>query len=309
MWLANLGLLVVAFAWGSQIPVLTVLFEHWDPYFLAAARYVLAVPVLLLLWRVLEPRQFDLRGLLSLRVWILGTALGLFVPLYTLGVAHADPNTAAIIGSTGPVIAGLVAWIGFGQPIERSMWPAIVLALAGGVLATYEPGTNGNGFDIRGGEFLIILASICWTWYSLAAQRWLGAWSQLQISVITMVPATFVSILVYAGAILLNAAPWPVAPPRSALDVGLMLWMVAMAVIAGLIFWNHGVRKLGIVITSLYLNFVPVFAILIVTLMGTPPRLVQLLGGALVLIGLVQSQMRHLPGRTARPAAGDAGRS
>ena len=41
MWLANLGLLVVAFAWGSQIPVLTVLLAHWDPYFLAAGRYVL----------------------------------------------------------------------------------------------------------------------------------------------------------------------------------------------------------------------------------------------------------------------------
>ena len=55
MWLANLGLLVVAFAWGSQIPVLTVLLAHWDPYFLAAVRYVLAVPVLLLLLRLLEP--------------------------------------------------------------------------------------------------------------------------------------------------------------------------------------------------------------------------------------------------------------
>ena len=73
------------------------------------------------------------------RVWILGTALGLFVPLYTLGVAHADPNTAAIIGSMGPVIAGLVAWIGFALPIERTIWPAIVLAFAGGVLATYRP--------------------------------------------------------------------------------------------------------------------------------------------------------------------------
>src|SRR5262245_54206444 len=305
MWLANLGLLVVAFAWGSQIPVLTVLFEHWDPYFLAAARYVLAVPVLLLLLRVLEPRQFDLRGLFSLRVWILGTALGVFVPLYTLGVAHADPNTAAIIGSMGPVIAGFVAWVGFALPIERAMWPAIVLAFAGGLLATYRPGA---GFDIRGGELFIILGALCWNWYSLAAQRWLGHWSQLKISVITMVPAAVVSTVVYAGAVLLGGAPWPVPAPRGSLDVGLLLWMTLTAVILGLIFWNYGVRRLGIVISAFYLNFIPVFAILIISLMGSPPNLTQLLGGALVLAGVLQSQLRHLPWRRL-PAAGDTGLS
>jgi drug/metabolite transporter (DMT)-like permease len=306
MWLANLGLLAVAFAWGSQIPVLTVLLAHWDPYFLAAARYVLAVPVLLLMLRLLEPRHYDLSGLASARVWILGIALGLFVPLYTLGIARADPNTAAIIGSMGPVIAGLVGWIGFRMPIERSLWPSIVLALAGGILATYKPDQASSGFDIRGGEFLIILGALCWNWYSLAAQRWLGHWSQLKISVITMVPAALVSVVVYGGAVLLGAAPWPVPAPRDALDVVLLLWMTATAVILGLILWNYGVRRLGIVISAFYLNFVPVFAILIISLLGTPPNGMQLVGGLLVLIGVLQSQLRHLPGRRkARAAAKD----
>jgi drug/metabolite transporter (DMT)-like permease len=303
MWLANLGLLAVAFAWGSQIPVLTVLLAHWDPYFLAAARYVLAVPVLLLMLRLLEPQHFDLSGLASPKVWILGTALGLFVPLYTLGIAHADPNTAAIIGSMGPVIAGLVGWIGFRLPIERSLWPSIALALAGGILATYNPDLAGSGFDIRGGEFLIILAALCWNWYSLAAQRWLGHWSQLKISVITMIPAALVSVVVHGGAIMLGAAPWPFPAPRGALDVTLLLWMTATAVILGLILWNYGVRRLGIVISAFYLNFVPVFAILIISLLGTPPSAMQMIGGLLVLIGVLQSQLRRLPWRRKAGAA------
>ena len=288
---------------ARRIPVLTILLTHWDPYFLAAARYVLAVPVLLLMLRLLEPRHYDLSGLASGRVWILGTALGLFVPLYTLGIAHADPNTAAIIGSMGPVIAGLVGWIGFRLPIERSLWPSIVLALAGGILATYRPEQAGSGFDIRGGEFLILLGALCWNWYSLAAQRWLGHWSQLKISVITMVPAALVSAVVYGGAVLLGAAPWPVPAPRDTLDVSLLLWMTATAVILGLILWNYGVLRLGIVISAFYLNFVPVFAILIISLLGTPPNLMQLLGGLLVLVGVLQSQLRHLPGRRKAGAA------
>ena len=68
-----------------------------------------------------------------------------------------------------------------------------------------------------------------------------------------------------------------------------------MAVIAGLLGWNYGVRQLGVVVASLFLNFVPAFTILITTLQGRPPTTMQLLGGALVLAGVLQSQLRHLP--------------
>lgn len=302
--LANIGLLVAAFGWGAQIPVLNELLLRWDPYFLAAARYAFAVPPLLAILVALEPGGAILRPLRDGRVWLLGLALGAFVPLYTLGVAHADPNTAAIVGSTGPAVAAIVGWACFGLPFDRSMVPAILLAMAGGILATYDPGAAGGAFNLRGGELLILLASACWAWYSLAAQRWLAQWSQLRISCITMVPGTVVSVAVYLAAALADRADLPPAAPTGLLDIGFFAWMTVMAVIAGLLGWNYGVRQLGVVVASLYLNVVPVFTILITTLQGRPPTATQLLGGALVLAGLLQSQLRHLPWRR-RAAAGD----
>jgi drug/metabolite transporter (DMT)-like permease len=293
--LANVGLLVVAFAWGSQIPVLNELLQRWDAYFLAAARYVLAVPPLLAILLVLEPSGAILRPLRDGRIWLLGLALGAFVPLYTLGVAHADPNTAAIVGSTGPAVAAIVGWACFRLPFDRSMVPAILLAMAGGVLATYNPDASDVAFDLRGGEILILLASACWTWYSLAAQRWLAQWSQLRISCITMVPGTVVSVAVYLAAALAGSATLSPPAPTGALDVGFFTWMTVMAVIAGLLGWNYGVRQLGVLVASLFLNFVPMFTILITTLQGHPPTIMQLVGGALVLAGVLQSQLRHLP--------------
>lgn len=301
--LANIGLLVAAFGWGSQIPVLNLLFARWDPYFLAAARYVLAVPPLLAILLALEPSGSILRPLRDGRIWLLGLALGAFVPLYTLGVAHADPNTAAIVGSTGPAVAAIVGWACFGLPFDRSMVPAIVLAMAGGILATYNPSAAGGAFDLRGGELLILLASACWAWYSLAAQRWLASWSQLRISCITMVPGAVVSVAVYLAAALAGSAVLPPPAPTGPLDVGFFAWMTVMAVMAGLLGWNYGVRQLGVVVASLFLNFVPMFTILITTLQGRPPTTMQLFGGALVLVGVLQSQLRHLPARRRRAAA------
>jgi drug/metabolite transporter (DMT)-like permease len=290
---ANLALLVTVFSWGSQIPVLTELFERWDPYLLAAIRYVLAVPVLLAILAIVEPGRAMLRPLVEGRLWLLGLALGLFVPLYTVGIAHADPNTAAILGSTGPAVAAVVAWACFRLPFDRSMVPAIGLAMAGGILATYDPGAAGGAFDLRGGEALIVLATACWAWYSYAAQRWYAHWSQLRISCLTMVPGTIASVVICLAAGLASGATLPPSPIPT-LDFGLIAWMTVMAVIAGLLGWNYGVRHLGVVVASLFLNFVPVFAILITTLMGEPPTTMQLLGGALVLAGVLQSQLRHL---------------
>ena len=301
--LANVGLLIAAFGWGAQIPVLNELLLRWDPYFLAAARYAFAVPPLLVILAALEPGGAILRPLRDGRVWLLGLALGAFVPLYTLGVAHADPNTAAIVGSTGPAVAAIVGWACFGLPFDRSMVPAILLAMAGGILATYDPGAGG-GFDLRGGELLILLASACWAWYSLAAQRWLAQWSQLRISCITMVPGAVVSVVVYLAAALAGSAALPPPPPTRPLDIGFFAWMTVMAVIGGLLGWNYGVRQLGVVVASLFLNVVPAFTILITTLQGRPPTAMQLLGGALVLAGVLQSQLRHLPWR--RRAAADS---
>ena len=64
--------------------------------------------------------------------------------------------------------------------------------------------------------------------------------------------------------------------------------------------WNFGVSRLGVVVASLFLNLVPVSAVLIAAAMGTAPTLTQLVGGLLVLAGVLQAQLRRL--RLARRA-------
>ncbi len=295
MLLANLGMLLTAFAWGSVIPIFNLMFERWDPYFLGAARYVLGAPVLLLAVALIERGHGLLRPLASRRMWLLGIPLGIFAPLYTLGVMHANPITAAIVGSTGPAVAALVAWSCFRQPFDRTMIPSIVLAFAGGVLSTLDLSREGSLFDVGGGEFLILIASACWAWYSLAAQRWYAGWSQLRISALTIVTGSTISALIYLTFAVGGAAQFPPAVPESALDIGLFAWITLAAVVAGLLFWNHAVRTLGIVVTSLFLNLAPVFTVLISTALGVPPTAMQLLGGGLVIAGVLQSQLRYLP--------------
>jgi len=297
---ANLGLLVTVFAWGSMIPCVNAMLPRWDPFFLTSSRYVVAGPVFLLLLALAEPRRGLGRALVNWRAWLLGAiGVGVFGPLLIVGFAYTNPVTAAVLAATAPAINAAVAAVGFRQPLDRSNLPAIGLAVTGGIVATYDPAGADGPFDLRGGEALIVGATACWAWYSLAAQRWLLGWSQLRIAGTTIATGSVVSVLIYMLVALIGWAPLRPTVPLSAADAGLFAWMTVGPVILSFFLWHNAVHKLGFVVASLFLNLTPVVTILLTAgLFGIYPTPLQLLGGGLVLAGVLQSQLRHLPSRT-----------
>src|SRR5579885_600720 len=288
MLAANLGMLLVALSWGTMIPAMNHLVKGWDPDFLDLARYALPVAPLLLMLRLSERGTPWLAGFPAWRWWALGSVgIGLFPPLYTLGLAHANPIVAAILSAASPAITAIVGRIAFRIPIARRMVPGILLAVAGCAYATYDPALAGLPFDLKGGEPLIILAACCWSWYSIAAQRWLKGCSQLRIGGMTMALGVPVIFAVYLAAALAGAARFPPALPRGAVDIGLFLWLPFVPVMLGNLLWLHGVRTLGPVVAALFMNLTPVAVVLISAAQGIHPTGQQLGGGAVVLAGIM----------------------
>jgi drug/metabolite transporter (DMT)-like permease len=293
MLAANLGLLLVAFSWGTMIPAMNHLLKGWDPFFLALSRYLLPVPPMLLALRLMERDTPWFAGFAPWRWWILGAVgIGLFPPLFTLGLAHTNPITAAILSSTSPAITAIVGWVAFRLPIPLRMVPGIGLTVLGCAYATYDPALAGMPFDLRGGEILIIAASACWSWYSITVQRWLTGCSQLRIAGVTTATGAVVLIVVYVAASFFGIATLPPAVPRTALDAALFLWLAYVPVMLGNLLWHNGVRKLGPVIAALFLNLMPISAVLITAAFGIEPSFQQLAGGAVVLVGIMLAQLR-----------------
>ena len=107
---ANLGLLLTMLMWGGFIPVLNLVFDRWDPWSLAAIRYWIALPLLAAAIRLSGPGPLLPEGIDWRRVALIGgLGFGGFGAFFTVGVAHANPITAAIFSSAGPVVAALVA--------------------------------------------------------------------------------------------------------------------------------------------------------------------------------------------------------
>jgi drug/metabolite transporter (DMT)-like permease len=52
------------------------------------------------------------------------------------------------------------------------------------------------------------------------------------------------------------------------------------------LFWNTGIARFGAGRTALFMNLIPVFAMLTAALMGQLPNLAQIMGGVLVISGV-----------------------
>lgn len=294
---SNLSMIALAVLWGTMIPSLVVLLEIWDAYFLGMIRYVLAIPPFLLLLLIVERRIWLPTSVSIGRIFMLGfIGYGVYSTIFTLGIAFSHPITAVILMSAAPVVGTAVGRIFFGIPIERRLLPAIVLAVVGAALATYDPAATGIPFALTGGELLLIGAMGCWNWYSLAAQRWLSGMSQLRITALTVIAGGTILAVIYVGAAAVGITDFPPAAPRDGSDLLIMAWIICGCILGGVVLWHWGVKKFGIVVPNLYMNLTPAVAIGLSAAIGYVPTTMQLIGGALVIGGILASQLTHLVG-------------
>jgi drug/metabolite transporter (DMT)-like permease len=193
----------------------------------------------------------------------------------------------------------------FGRRLNPRMLPGLVLAILGCITATVDFSRAGNPFDLRGGEILILCAVGCWSWYSTAAQRWLRGWSQLRISCVTMTVGGIALTVFYFGVAALGFVPFPPPVPATGFDWLVLLWLVVVLVSFGVLLWNFGVNRNGVVSASLYLNLTPIVAILILSLGGTLPNLQQVIGGAMVVAGILWAELATMRNASPPPAGID----
>jgi drug/metabolite transporter (DMT)-like permease len=291
---ATLVLLLAALIWGSMIPVLGALAQHYDKWLLSWLRYVLGMPVLWLAMLAFPRPTAAPKPLHWGRLLQLGAAMAVFSVLYTFGVAHAHPATAAIVLMCSPISATLLSRVMLGTVTPPGFALTLALVVAGGIMVVLGGPTHATGgFGLEGGEPLLVIASVCWSWYSIRAQQWLADRGQIALSALTSTVAAALLGLVCLAVGLTTGIHWPTEPP-SAVDIGMIVWVGVLGVAVAILLWNVGVSMVGVAVASLFSNSAPVFAIGIATLMGAEPDWLQLAGGAVVLAGIAQLQLRQV---------------
>lgn len=292
-----MGLLALVAVWGVNFSVVKGALGRLDPLAFNALRYALAAGVLwAMVGRLPRRRLAPADRLPLLGVTLLGHAA--YQVCFILGIDRTLAGNASLLLSTSPVWTVLLA-----AALERA-WPARTVAMGAtatvlGVFLVVFGRGGPIGLDRRTlvGDGLILLGAVLWASYTVATSRLVRTYGSLRVTAWTLWLGT--PILVAVGLPALVGTRWS--------GVGIEAWggvayAGALAIGVAYVLWNRGIQRIGHVRTAVYLNLVPVAALVVAWVaLGEVPTGPQFLGAGTILGGVTLARLgrrreRQAPG-------------
>ena len=275
--------------WGANFVLAGFVLGDISPQWSAALRFGLAALILL---GVALSQKAPLAALIRqhgasyLTLGIIGVAGFNLLFFFALQTTSAD--NAALIMATNPLLTTFLAWLILGEHPGWQRLIALPVALLG-VTVVISDGHLAHVLDLHIvlGDWLMLAANLCWAFYNVLNRRLMPK---------TVSPTVNTALIVSAGALVLLVVAGfnPQGLHPLSLQAGFaMAGLVIGGTVLAYLLWNTGIARLGAGRTALFMNLIPVFAMLSAITIGTYPTPMQLLGGAIAFSGLLISMIPY----------------
>lgn len=283
---------LTAVTWGGQFVVGKSALDRVDAFPLTTVRYAVAAALLLAVLAAAEGRgalRLDGRGRDLFRLGTLGFA-GFNLFAYT-GLAHARPESAALIVALGPLLTALVLWRRTGVRPPASTFVLLGVALAGVflVLSKGRPGAVLGG-SIGWGDALVLAGAYSFVLYGIGASDH-PELSPLRYTALTAAlgwPAIAAATAVALGSGLVPTPSgrdlWAVTPQ--------IAYLALPGAVVAVLAWNAAIERIGVQNVALFGNLIPVTTFAIEIMRGYRPGWVEAGGAALTIAALVANSLR-----------------
>ncbi|MDX1269897.1 MAG: DMT family transporter, partial [Oceanisphaera sp.] len=288
-----LKLLGMAVFWGGTFVAGKLAARHVGPYAAAFLRFAIAsVFLLLAAWKI-EGRLPAIRPRQVLPVFLLGlTGVLAYNVFFFKGLKLIEASRAAIIIANNPIGIALFSALIFRERLTPLRMAGILVSISGAVLVI----TRGSlaaliGGTVGWGELFILGCVASWVTFSLLGKALLSE----------MTPLTSVLYASLSGTLFLALPAWQegilrVWPEYSPVDWLCLFYLGFFGTVLGFVWYYQGIQRIGAMKAGVFINFVPVSAIVFSFLILDEPLTVSLLAGpSLVLTGV------YLTNRPASP--------
>lgn len=281
-------LVATMFFWGGTWVAARIAVQEVPPLAAAVWRFLFAFVTLLIvvLWhyrRLLPLTRRELGQVMALGA----TGIFLYNVCFLFGMRHITAGRGALVVALNPVIVSLGAWLILGEAMTRVKALGVALALVGclTVIGKGSPLAPLAG-DVGVGELLILGCAMLWAAYTLIGRVTMRTLSPL-------VATTYASLAGWLMLIVtaLVHAPGDLAPDYSLRSWAALLFLGLAGTTLGFTWYNQSVQRIGPARAAIFINLVPVAAVLQAAwLLGEWPGPSVLIGGLLVLAGVVLTQ-------------------
>lgn len=278
---ANLAMLVLVILWGVSFSIIKIVVSEVPPITLALVRFLIATTVLFAIVKKVEPSsklekadfpQMTLAGFLGIT---------LYFYLQNTGVELTTASNASLIASITPIIAITMDVIIYRTKISVVQ----VLGIGCATIGAYLTVTANRQVDFSSatfkGNLFMVGAMFSWALYTLLNKSLQGKYSGLSLITYQMLFGTlFLTLMSF-----IEYEQWRMF---SAKAFGYIVFLAVFSSALCYFLYGYALKKLDVVITTLYLNLVPVVGVFsgwcILDEIILP---VQFWGGAIIISGII----------------------
>jgi len=269
--------------WGASFPVIKIGLENVPPVLFGTLRYVIAVPLFLLLSLVLYGKKlFSIRD--DIPLFIALGLVGVTMPtvLQNYGMMHTTAYMSSILQSTGPVFTVLLAAYFLKEKLTWYKTAGTIIASAGTYLAL-DIHFSSLGSSV--GNALVLLSAVSYAVGGIIAKTCLNrGYKPVQILMLSSLFGTAVLIVVtpFSGNISLgfSAETW-----------GLILFLAVVSTFLPYTLWYAAMEKTELSRLSFFVYLIPVFATIFSYFMiGERITWLAVLAAAIIITGITIAQ-------------------
>jgi drug/metabolite transporter (DMT)-like permease len=248
-------------------------------------RVFIAALVLVPLWMwslaARSHRPLRQRGLRAAWLAVLGGAFfGLDLALYNTAVLQTTATEATLFGNNAPFFVGLGTWLLFKRRPRRAYWIGLALAALGGATVMITGTSRGANAGHLAGNVLALTASMLFAAYLLTTEHVRGVLDTLSFSTLA-IAGSVVTLLIVCLILDVPLGGFSRSTWAALLGLGLISQLAAYFALV------YALGHLPATLTSVgLLAQVPLTALLAVPLLGEPLHATQVVGAALVLVGI-----------------------
>jgi drug/metabolite transporter (DMT)-like permease len=283
-------MLLVVLIWGLNFTVTKLAFRDFPPLAFTAVRFGLSSLCILFVLKWSEGTIRVPRG-----AWVPLTVLGVignsaYQILFVLGLERTTATNSSLVLASMPALVAAFGALSGTERLSKNGMRGLMLASLGVVLVVAAQGVEFSARTLTG-DALTVAAVICWAVFTVGIRRLDFPLSPLAITAWTTILGT--PVLVAAGTPDMLAMDWGAT---SVGGWGGVLYSSLLSLIFAYVLWNRSIRVVGSNRTAIFACVTPLVATgTAVLVLGERPAPAQLVGGALVLLGVLLSQRPSTP--------------
>ncbi len=277
-------LFLTAVFWGGTFIAARFIAGDVHPLHAAFIRFTLASFFLLIITCKLEGKLPKIKKQQIIPLILLGsTGVFAYNILFFTALQHIHAGKAALIIANNPIIISLFSALFFKEELNIIKFIGILMSVTGALIVI----SNGHitdfmGYDFGIGELCICGCVLSWAAYSLIGKAVMGDLSPMASVCYSSVAGT---VLLFFPAVFRGGFRDVLS--YSPMDWFSLFYLALFGTVLGFFWYYDGINKIGPMKASVFINFVPISAIVFAYFILDEPVTPSLfLGAALVISGV-----------------------